>query len=153
MTSIKRSSPGAIPEPRTPTSSLLSRQIATLVSGSGIELREVEEAIRELEERLGVLRWRKTGATEMAALIPERLRQHTTLATPRSLEEALKEAERAEDVLCPVQARQPAPASAKLTTTRRRRKSPGHALPRSSDDNAHRRYDVAAVTAVTSQDT
>ncbi|KAJ8395951.1 hypothetical protein AAFF_G00026590 [Aldrovandia affinis] len=53
MTSIKRSSPGAIAEPQTPTSSLLPRRVATLVSGSGIELREVEEAIRELEERLG----------------------------------------------------------------------------------------------------
>ncbi|KAJ8384817.1 hypothetical protein AAFF_G00198040 [Aldrovandia affinis] len=66
MTSIKRSSPGANPEPRTPSLPLLPRQNATLVSRSGIELREVEEAIRELEERLWVQRWRKTGATEMA---------------------------------------------------------------------------------------
>ncbi|KAJ8406487.1 hypothetical protein AAFF_G00300610 [Aldrovandia affinis] len=64
MTSIKRSSPGAIPEPRTPSLPLLPRRNATLVSGSGIELREVEEAIRELEENLGVQRRRKTGATE-----------------------------------------------------------------------------------------
>ncbi|KAJ8387688.1 hypothetical protein AAFF_G00151190 [Aldrovandia affinis] len=53
MTSIKRSSPGAIPEPQTPSLPLFPRRVATLVSGSGIELREVEEAIRELEERLG----------------------------------------------------------------------------------------------------
>ncbi|KAJ8385508.1 hypothetical protein AAFF_G00185440 [Aldrovandia affinis] len=66
MTSIKRSSPGAIPEPRTPSLHLLPRQNATLVSRSEIELREVEEAIRQLEERLGVQRQRKTGATEMA---------------------------------------------------------------------------------------
>ncbi|KAJ8378347.1 hypothetical protein AAFF_G00243670 [Aldrovandia affinis] len=66
MTSIKRSSPGAIPESQTPSSPLLPRRIATLVFGSGIELREVEEAIREQEERLGVRRRRKTGATEMA---------------------------------------------------------------------------------------
>ncbi|KAJ8378348.1 hypothetical protein AAFF_G00243680 [Aldrovandia affinis] len=36
-----------------------------------------------------------------------------------------------------LQARQPAPASARLTATRRRRKSAGHAHPRSSDDSAH----------------
>ncbi|KAJ8384860.1 hypothetical protein AAFF_G00197700 [Aldrovandia affinis] len=173
MTSIKRSSPGAIPEPGTPSLPLLPRWNATLVSGSEIELREVEEAIRELEERLGVQRRRKTGATETAtsaelqgpavrqeraperpdgvsvvrptcpamassassdqprragrgsptaaakeeragaaeqqelalhallqALTPEQLRQHVILATPRSLDEALKEAERAVDVLC-----------------------------------------------------
>ncbi|KAJ8403269.1 hypothetical protein AAFF_G00354860 [Aldrovandia affinis] len=64
MTSIKRSSPRAIAEPQ--TSSLLPRWVATLVSGSGIELREVEEAIRELEERLGVRRLQKIGATETA---------------------------------------------------------------------------------------
>ncbi|KAJ8392692.1 hypothetical protein AAFF_G00073660 [Aldrovandia affinis] len=36
----------------------------------------------------------------LQALTPERLRQHVILATPRSLDEALKEAESAEDVLC-----------------------------------------------------
>ncbi|KAJ8408660.1 hypothetical protein AAFF_G00252950 [Aldrovandia affinis] len=101
MTSIKRSSPGAIPEPQTPSLPLLPWRNATLVSGSEIALREVEEAIQELEERLGVQRLQKTGATETAtsaelqgpaALTQERLRQHVILATPRSLDEALKEA-------------------------------------------------------------
>ncbi|KAJ8392691.1 hypothetical protein AAFF_G00073650 [Aldrovandia affinis] len=66
MTEIKRSSPGVIPKQLTPSLPLLPRRNATLVSGSGIELQEVEEAIRELEERLGVQRRRKTGSTEMA---------------------------------------------------------------------------------------
>ncbi|KAJ8405519.1 hypothetical protein AAFF_G00319920 [Aldrovandia affinis] len=66
MTSIKRISPGAIPEPRTQSPPLLPRRNATLVSGSGIELRKVEEAIRELEEGLGLQRQRKTGATKTA---------------------------------------------------------------------------------------
>ncbi|KAJ8412040.1 hypothetical protein AAFF_G00143070 [Aldrovandia affinis] len=36
----------------------------------------------------------------LQTLTPERLRQYVVLATPRSLDEALKEAERAEDVFC-----------------------------------------------------
>ncbi|KAJ8416186.1 hypothetical protein AAFF_G00382080 [Aldrovandia affinis] len=79
----------------------------------------------------------------LQALTPERLHQHVIMATPRSLDEALKEAERAEDVLC----------LAPSQTACWRRKSAGHAHPHSSDDSVHRRYDVAAATAVTSQDT
>ncbi|KAJ8416214.1 hypothetical protein AAFF_G00382360 [Aldrovandia affinis] len=66
MTEIKRSSLGAIPKQLTPSLPLLPRRNVTLVSGNGIELREMEEAIRELEERLGMQRQRKTGATETA---------------------------------------------------------------------------------------
>ncbi|KAJ8402868.1 hypothetical protein AAFF_G00361820 [Aldrovandia affinis] len=283
MTSIKRSSPGAITEPQTPSPLLFLRRNATLASGSGIELRKVEEAIRELEEMLGVQRRRKTRATERATsaemqgpavrqerapeqpdgasvVRPTRLAMASTsvpantqpklarysgaaqwepylaqlqlaardlkaLTTAlarrfgqrRSIQASRERltnccgeggeswgtvaadvrfhtgqgypsfgtAEREElalhtflQALTPsswphpaplrrlsrkqrgrrtssarLQARQPAPASMRLTATRRRRKSAGHAHPRSSDDNAHRRYDVAAATAVTNQDT
>ncbi|KAJ8416779.1 hypothetical protein AAFF_G00326570 [Aldrovandia affinis] len=132
MTSIKRSSPGAIPEPRTQSLPLLPRRNATLVSGSGTELREVEEATRELEERLGVQRRRKTGATEtaMSAELQGRaVRQERAPERPYGVSMARQ------------------PASTRLTATRRRRKSAGHAHPRSSDDSVHRRYDVAAATA------
>ncbi|KAJ8404005.1 hypothetical protein AAFF_G00343550 [Aldrovandia affinis] len=83
MTSIKRSSPGAIAEPQTPTSSLLPRRNATLVTAK-------DRGHGDSAKLQGP-----------AALTPEQLCQHVILATPRSLEEALKEAERAEEVLCP----------------------------------------------------
>ncbi|KAJ8401750.1 hypothetical protein AAFF_G00377210 [Aldrovandia affinis] len=156
----------------------LARRVATLVSGSGIELREVEEAIRELEERLRVRRRRKTGATETAtsaelqgperdpkrrdrvsvvrptcpamasASVPANTQPKLARPLPRSdcasIDEALKEAERVEDVLCQAPGQTACPASARLTATRRKKYA-------SSNDS--RRYDEAAATAVTSQDT